>query len=611
MLSSLTSKGSNWPYILIQLYEGANHMPLPEDRHICILPQEKVESPSGWISQIKIHQLLSAGPSVVFPIELSRGNQSVTINLPKSLHTGSSVTADEYPYIEVNIPTSIPEEQDCTSLPLDRKHNTPTVTQPKAPWKPRITLREVNNLIDWGMIDNYDQESEHSVMAEVPTTGADTSQPLKTEASVLTLDTSSQANASEMKASMESNPIGISLTAVAHSSCSSSPIGDLSILQSDVHLAINSMFTTQRSSELEIQCTIWDFEASIHQSEVEAATANEKAKVAHSRRDLKAKVKCAKAMMKAKYDYHMTVQKARAERCTELEVSEATFSKALSKNVAKLSLQCATLCREHAENMQELETHALKVENKSCQDFLLAHQAVLHQALQALKEDLHSSYSLLLGPSLSSHQSIILTPMPQVGGQPLSTISPKTEPKWSPPPKRQHSSMEGQGDTSMDENFPVPSQEELSDLKEGKTANWLTSMKSSHAYAFSQDSDPMKEARACYFATHSWDWAHSNSEDLSDIFRELAQESGLLGESIFEIQWSWKGPDHLKQANYVFHSQPKGLRFLRVVSTKESPKEMGLKGIHDPGALQHFVRYTYCPWRGNSRQNKGTIINHL
>ena len=55
---------------------------------------------------------------------------------------------------------------------------------------------------------------------------------------------------------MESNPIGTLLTAVAHSSYSSSPIGDLSKLQSDVHMAVNSMFTAKRSSELKIQCAI-------------------------------------------------------------------------------------------------------------------------------------------------------------------------------------------------------------------------------------------------------------------------------------------------------------------------------------------------------------------
>ena len=151
----------------------------------------------------------------------------------------------------------------------------------------------------------------------------------------------------------------------------------------------------------------------------------------------------------------------------------------------------------------------------------------------------------------------------------------------------------------------------MSNSKKGKTANWLTSMKSSHMDAFSLDSDPVKEARAHYFATHSWDWTHSNMEDLSNIFKGLAQEAGLLGESIFELQWSWEGPEHLKQANYILQSQPKGLKFLRAVSAKESPKVMGLKGIHDPEALQHFAGYTYCPWCGKYGQNEGTIINHL
>ena len=149
------------------------------------------------------------------------------------------------------------EEQDCTSPPIGGKHDNPTITRPKTPWKPRVTLTvEVNNLIDWGMTDNYDQELEHSVMVEVPTTEADASPPLKMEMPVLPLDTSSQASAAEMKASMESNPISTLLTAVAHSSHSSSLIADLPKLQSDVHLAINSMFTARRSSDLKIQHAI-------------------------------------------------------------------------------------------------------------------------------------------------------------------------------------------------------------------------------------------------------------------------------------------------------------------------------------------------------------------
>ena len=114
----------------------------------------------------------------------------------------------------------------------------------------------MNNLIDWGMMDNYDQESEHSTAAEELTIEADTSPPTKTEVPILPLDTSSQASATEMEASTKSNPVSALLTAVAHNSCCSSPMADLSKLQSDVHLAINSMFTTRRSSDLEIQCAV-------------------------------------------------------------------------------------------------------------------------------------------------------------------------------------------------------------------------------------------------------------------------------------------------------------------------------------------------------------------
>ena len=48
--------------------------------------------------------------------------------------------------------------------------------------------------------------------------------------------------------------------------------------------------------------------------------------------------------MKAKYEYRMAIQQARAERCTELKELEATYSEAISKNAATQSLQCTMLC---------------------------------------------------------------------------------------------------------------------------------------------------------------------------------------------------------------------------------------------------------------------------
>ena len=94
-------------------------------------------------------------------------------------------------------------------------------------------------------------------------------------------------------------------------------------------------------------------------------------------------------------------------------------------------------------------------------------------------------------------------------------------------------------------------------------------------------------------------------------FKKLAQKASLLGTSIYEIQACWTGPEELKQANYTPQSLPKSLKFLRAVPTTESPKVMGLMGIHDPDALRHFASFTYCPWCGKEGQNEGTVVNHL
>ena len=168
-----------------------------------------------------------------------------------------------------------------------------------------------------------------------------------------------------------------------------------------------------------------------------------------------------------------------------------------------------------------------------------------------------------------------------------------------------------QGNTSMDETFSKASQEGLSSSKRRETSDWFTSLKPSCADTFSCDSNPVKEARSHYSATHPWDWIHGNTDDLSNIFRELADGAGLLGKSIYEIQLSWDGPEELMHANYSLQSLPKGLRFLRAVPATESPKVMGLKGIHDSDALQHFTGYTYCPWCGKEGQNEVTMVNHL
>ena len=91
----------------------------------------------------------------------------------------------------------------------------------------------------------------------------------------------------------------------------------------------------------------------------------------------------------------------------------------------------------------------------------------------------------------------------------------------------------------------------------------------------------------------------------------MATSADLPGTSIHEIQASCTGPKELKQANYALQSLPKGLKSLHVVPPSESPKVMGLVGIHDPNTLCCFSGVTYCPWCRKEGQNEGTVVNHL
>ena len=249
-------------------------------------------------------------------------------------------------------------------------------------------MAEVTDLLNWGMVDDYNCEPEHSTMLEEAVAGTDIPPSPKVEVSAPILDTSSQASVEEMETSLESNPINVCSPTATGSNHSDSPTIDLTELQVNANLAANHMLSIKRSSDLKRQRAIWDFKASMCQQEAKKATANERAKIVYSRKDLNAKVKCAKAVMKAKYDYRLAIQEARTFRCSKLQESETAYSEALMENTAVRSTWCATLCREHVRHMHELEEWALDAENKSCQGFLYTCQAILRHAPQPLKENL-------------------------------------------------------------------------------------------------------------------------------------------------------------------------------------------------------------------------------
>ena len=176
-------------------------------------------------------------------------------------------------------------------------------------------------LLDWGMTEDYDHEPEHSTAAKEPSTEADASLPQQSEVPAWPLETSSQGSVIETEGSVDSNPVHDSPATVAYSSCSNSPMMDFPELQADANMAVNQMLSIKRSSDFNQQWAIWDFETLLKQREAKEAAANERARIVHSRSDLSAKVKCAEAVMKVKYEYWVAVQEARATQCSELEES--------------------------------------------------------------------------------------------------------------------------------------------------------------------------------------------------------------------------------------------------------------------------------------------------
>ena len=244
--------------------------------------------------------------------------------------------------------------------------------------------------------------------------------------------------------------------------------------------------------------------------------------------------------------------------------------------MALRSSQSVALHREHIRLMQELEEQALGKERKSHHNFLFACQATLYHSLQPLRGNLATSYHILLGQSPLSPPSVLPAKAPLVEEQPPVAAPPTPMPKWSPRPKRQCPLPWLQGSTSIDGATPKAMQGGPSSSKRWEAPTWFTSLKPSHAEAFLSDSSIVREARLHFFSKHSHNFIDDGTRDLSDVLKELAASTSLLGEAIYKIQLSWTRPEELKQANYTLQSLPKGLRFLRVVPTSESPKVMGL-----------------------------------
>ena len=112
--------------------------------------------------------------------------------------------------------------------------------------------------------------------------------------------------------------------------------------------------------------------------------------------------------------------------------------------------------------------------------------------------------------------------------------------------------------------------------------------------AFAKDSDLVWKAREDYFKTNCPHFDCETSCDLTGVFWDMVTSASLLGSQIYKIQEVWRGQDELWYANDVLKTLPKGLQFFCPVSPSESPKVMGLAGIHNPDTLHCFASVTFA-----------------
>ena len=155
-------------------------------------------------------------------------------------------------------------------------------------------------------------------------------------------------------------------------------------------------------------------------------------------------------------------------------------------------------------------------------------------------------------------------------------------PKQSPRPKRQHPSPDPVDSMPLGGTTSKAILEGPPSSKWQEVPPWNKVLKQSHSEAFSQDTDLVKEARKEYFKRHSYNFTMDGTHNLSEVFRQMAESTNLLGTATHEIQVVWMGPDKLQQANYAQRSLPKVLKFLCAVPPSESPKDVGLGGHTQP-----------------------------
>ena len=155
--------------------------------------------------------------------------------------------------------------------------------------------------------------------------------PQKPEGPLQPVDTSSQASAKVVEASLEDIPTSISPIAAVSRTGSVTALVDAMKLWANANKALEDLLTTKASIDACRQRAIWELGIELCRNESQAAKSIKEAKAVCSRATLDAQTTCSWVILEAKTTCSAAVKETKTTRGLNIQKAEATCSKAINE----------------------------------------------------------------------------------------------------------------------------------------------------------------------------------------------------------------------------------------------------------------------------------------
>ena len=323
LLALLPSTGSDCPCALVWLNGDAHCAPLPKEGHL----STQVAGGTGSatcrrVSQLQVHQLLSLGSQIVYPVGLNGCEVPVITSPPKPMAIGVNLLSGKPIYLKVDIPQSNTEGPELKALTLGSHSPSISIASPaKGGRRVSITM-EVRELLSQVGLDISGCASGNSTPKRLEPIVLVTLLPTKPEDFPWPVDTSSQVSApddAEMEdASLEEIPTASSPTAEASGPSGDAPPPDVAYLWEEANKAPGDLLAIKSSIDAHWQKLILEVGMALCENDSETTESIKEAKII-----------CTHAIQQTKNCCSVAIREAEAQRASQAVSIQQSHHKAV------------------------------------------------------------------------------------------------------------------------------------------------------------------------------------------------------------------------------------------------------------------------------------------